>query len=193
MNSQLLLNYDHWTSQLDQNAVMASAAELQGLVAGMLSAGIPADAGTILPVLYDFLNDGQALNAHLKGLIEQLIAETARQLAEEDYSLQLLLPSDDDAMPERLEAMVEWAQAFLVGFAIQQTDLSLVSPDVREAIDQLTEITRIDIHTEDDASEAENEESYFLVLEHLRLLVLTCFNEVGQKFTISEFAAKTLH
>lgn len=193
MTSQLLLNYDHWTSQLDQHSVMASAAELQGLIAGMLSAGIPADAGTILPVLYDFLNDGQALNAHLKGLIEQLIAETARQLAEEDYSLQLLLPSDDDAMPERLEAMTEWAQAFLVGFAIQQTDLSLVSPDVREAIDQLTEVTRIDIHTEDDASDAENEESYFLVLEHMRLLVLTCFNEVGQKFTISEVAAKTLH
>lgn len=193
MTSQLLLNYDHWTSQLDQHSVMASAAELQGLIAGMLSAGIPADAGTILPVLYDFLNDGQALNAHLKGLIEQLIAETARQLAEEDYSLQLLLPSDDDAMPERLEAMIEWAQAFLVGFAIQQTDLSLVSPDVREAIDQLTEVTRIDIYTEDDASDAENEESYFLVLEHMRLLVLTCFNEVGQKFTISEVAAKTLH
>jgi hypothetical protein len=193
MTSQLLLNYDHWTSQLDQHSVMASAAELQGLIAGMLSAGIPADAGTILPVLYDFLNDGQALNTHLKGLIEQLIAETARQLAEEDYSLQLLLPSDDDAMPERLEAMIEWAQAFLVGFAIQQTDLSLVSPDVREAIDQLTEVTRIDIHTEDDASDAENEESYFLVLEHMRLLVLTCFNEVGQKFTISEVAAKTLH
>ncbi|MCT6700336.1 UPF0149 family protein [Rheinheimera sp. 4Y26] len=193
MTSQLLLNYDHWTSQLDQHSVMASAAEVQGLIAGMLSAGIPADAGTILPVLYDFLNDGQALNAHLKDLIEQLIAETAKQLAEEDYSLQLLLPSDDDAMPERLEAMIEWAQAFLVGFAIQQTDLSLVSPDVREAIDQLTEVTRIDIYTEDDASDAENEESYFLVLEHMRLLVLTCFNEVGQKFTISEVAAKTLH
>lgn len=193
MTSQLLLNYDHWTSQLDQHSVMASAAEVQGLIAGMLSAGIPADAGTILPVLYDFLNDGQALNTHLKGLIEQLIAETAKQLAEEDYSLQLLLPSDDDAMAERLEAMIEWAQAFLVGFAIQQTDLSLVSPDVREAIDQLTEVTRIDIYTEDDVSDAENEESYFLVLEHMRLLVLTCFNEVGQKFTISEVAAKTLH
>lgn len=193
MTSQLLLNYDHWTSQLDQHSVMASAAEVQGLIAGMLSAGIPADAGTILPVLYDFLNDGQALNVNLKGLIEQLIAETAKQLSEEDYSMQLLLPSDDDAMAERLEAMIEWAQAFLVGFAIQQTDLSLVSPDVREAIDQLTEVTRIDIYTEDDASDVENEESYFLVLEHLRLLVLTCFTEVGQKFTISEVAAKTLH
>jgi uncharacterized protein len=96
-------------------------------------------------------------------------------------------------MPERLEALVEWTQAFLVGFAIQQTDLSLVSVDVRDAIEQLSEITHIDIYTEDDASEAENEESYYLVLEHVRLMVLTCFNEVGQKFTISEVAPKTLH
>ncbi len=193
MTTQLLLNYDHWTSQLDQHAVMASAAELHGLIAGMLSAGIPADAATILPVLSDFLNDGQALNAHLKAITEQLIAETARQLADPDYSLVLLLPGDDDSLPERLEAMVEWAQAFLVGFAIQQTDLSLVSVDVRDAIEQLSEVTRIDIYTEDDSSEAENEESYYLVLEHVRLMVLTCFNEVGQKFTISEVAAKTLH
>lgn len=193
MTTQLLLNYDHWTSQLDQHAVMASAAELHGLVAGMLSAGIPADAATILPVLSDFLNDGQALNAHLKTITEQLIVETARQLADPDYALVLLLPGDDDSLPERLEAMVEWAQAFLVGFAIQQTDLSLVSADVRDAIEQLSEVTRIDIYTEDDSSEAENEESYYLVLEHVRLMVLTCFNEVGQKFTISEVAAKTLH
>jgi hypothetical protein len=193
MTTQLLLNYDHWTSQLDQHAVMASAAELHGLIAGMLSAGIPADAATILPVLSDFLNDGQALNAHLKAITEQLIAETARQLADPDYGLVLLLPGDDDSLPERLEAMVEWAQAFLVGFAIQQTDLSLVSADVRDAIEQLSEVTRIDIYTEDDSSEAENEESYYLVLEHVRLMVLTCFNEVGQKFTISEVATKTLH
>jgi yecA family protein len=192
MNSQLL-NYDHWTSQLDQNSVMASAAELHGLIAGMLSAGVPADSATILPVLYDFLNDGQALNTQLKAAIEQLIAETATQLADEDYSMQLLVPGDDDAMAERLEALVEWAQAFLVGFAIQQTDLSLVSADVRDAIEQLSEITRIDIYTEDDSSETENEESYYLVLEHVRLMVLTCFNEVGQKFTISEVASKTLH
>ncbi len=192
MNSQLL-NYDHWTSQLDQNSVMAAAAELHGLIAGMLSAGVPADSAAILPVLYDFLNDGQALNAQLKTAIEQLINETSKQLADDEYSLQLLLPTDDDAMPERLEALVEWSQAFLVGFAIQQTDLSLVSVDVRDAIEQLSEVTRIDIYTEDDASEAENEESYYLVLEHVRLMVLTCFNEVGQKFTISEVPTKTLH
>lgn len=193
MTTQLLLNYDHWTSQLDQHSVMASAAELHGLIAGMLSVGIPADSPTILPVLADFLNDGQGLNAHLKTMTEQLIAETARQLADPDYGLTLLLPDDDDALPERLEALVEWAQAFLVGFAIQQQDLSLVSADVKDAIEQLSEVTRIDIYTEDDTSDAENEESYYLVLEHVRLMTLTCFNEVGQKFTITEVADKTIH
>ena len=192
MNSQLL-NYDHWTSQLDQNSVMASAAELHGLIAGMLSAGVPADSATILPVLYDFLNDGQALNAQLKLSIEQLIGETAKQLADEDYSLQLLVPTDDDAMPERLEALVEWAQSFLVGFAIQQTDLSIVAEEVRDAVEQLTEVTRIDIYTPDDTSEADNEESYFLVLEHVRIMVLTCFSEVGQKFAAAEVSSQTLH
>ena len=193
MPNLALLNFEHWSTTLDQNALMASAAELHGLIAGMLSAGIPADAGQILPVLYDFLNDGQAVNQELKGFIDELIAETARQLADEDYGFHLMLPADDEGMTERLDALVEWSQAFLVGFAIQQTDLSLVSADVRDAVEQLTEVTRIDIHTADDTSDAENEEAYFLVLEHVRLLALTCFNEVGQKFTITEVASQTLH
>lgn len=188
-----LLNFEHWTTKLDQNALMASAAELHGLIAGMLSAGIPADAGQILPVLYDFLNDGQAVNQELKGFIDELIQETARQLADEEYGFHLMLPADDDDLTDRLDAMVEWSQAFLVGFAIQQTDLSLVSADVRDAVEQLTEITRIDIHTHGDSSDSENEEAYYLVLEHIRLMVLTCFNEVGKKFTITEVAGQTLH
>jgi hypothetical protein len=188
-----LYNYDHWTTLLDQQALMASAAELHGLMAGLLSAGVPADLPKVLPVLHDFLNDGQAIQTSLKPNIEQLLSQTAQDLASEDYRLQLLLPSDDDSLAERLEALVEWAQAFLVGFSVQQTDLSLVSSDVREAIDQLSEITRIDIYTTDDSSEAENEESYFLVLEHLRMLVLICFTDVGQKFSQRAVNNTTLH
>lgn len=193
MPAHPLMNYDLWTSTLDQNALMASAAELHGLVAGMLSAGVQPDAGQILPVLHDFLNDGQAVNAVLKSQIGELITETARQLADEELGFNPLLPGDDDALTERLEALVEWSQAFLVGFAIQQTDLSIVAEEVREAVEQLTEVTRIDIYTPVDTSEADNEESYFLVLEHVRMMVLTCFTEVGQKFAVAEVSSQTLH
>lgn len=193
MPQHALFNYDDWTNKLDQNAMMASAAEVHGLIAGMLSAGMSQDAGLMLPVLHDFLNDGQAVNTELKAAIAQLIDETARQIADEELSFALLLPNDDESLPERLEALVEWAQSFLVGFAIQQHNLSVFSEDVREAIEQLTEVTRLDVYTQDDSSEADNEESYFLVLEHVRVLVMTCYNEVGQKFSSDEAPNSTLH
>lgn len=193
MPQHALFDYDDWTHKLDQNAMMASAAELHGLIAGMLSAGMQADAGMMLPVLHDFLNDGQAVNTELKGQIGLLIAETSSQLKDEELGFALLLPNDDEALPERLEALVEWAQSFLVGFAISQHNLSVCSADVREAIEQLTEVTRIDVYTQDDSSDAENEESYFLVLEHVRVLVMTCFNEVGEKFASDKAPNATLH
>lgn len=193
MSSAFLLSYDEWMYKLDQAYVMASAAEVHGLIAGLLSAGVEPDAQQLLPVLHDFLNDGQALPTELKQQVTGLIDSTAAALAKNDFSFALLLPSDDDSLPERLDAMVEWTQAFLVGFAVQQTDLSLVSADVREALDQLTEVTRIDIHTTDDGSAEENEEAYFLVLEHIRMMVLACYTEVGQKFSARPVSNKTLH
>jgi len=188
-----LRSYDDWTSLLDQSYLMASAAEVHGLITGLLAAGVSAETNQILPVLYDFLNDGQALSNEAKAEISALIGQTSTSLQQTDYSFSLLLPSDDDSMPERLEAMVEWCQSFLVGFAIQQNDLSICSEDVKDAVQQLTEITHIDPFALDDNSAETNEESYFLVLEHIRLLALTCFNEVGQKFAKAEVQNKTLH
>lgn len=193
MPAQFALSYDRWSASLDNAFVMATAAELHGLISGLLSAGLTPNAKNLLPVLYDFLNDGQAVPAALKADIQQLIDSTAASLAQGDYSFTLLLPSDDDSLAERVEAMVEWAQAFLVGFAVQQTDLSLVSADVREAIEQLTEVTKVDIHTSGDASAAENEEAYYMVLDHIRMMVFCCFNEVGQKYPEPVAPNKTLH
>lgn len=193
MNSPFLLTYDEWMYKLDQSYVMASAAEVHGIIAGLLSAGVDASPQQVLPVLHDFLNDGQALSQDVKQHVISLIESTAKELAQNDFSFSLLLPSDDDSLPERLDAMVEWTQAFLVGFAVQQTDLSLVSDDVREALDQLSEVTRIDIHTTDDGSVEENDEAYFLVLEHIRIMVLACYTEVGQKFGHQAASNKTLH
>ncbi|MDX3774453.1 UPF0149 family protein [Chromatiaceae bacterium AAb-1] len=193
MSKSFALSYDKWSLTLEQAYVMASAAELHGLISGLLCAGVKAGAEPVLPVLYDFLNDGQALPVAVKPLVIQLIDETAENLSQNDFSFSLLLPCDDDSLTERLEAMVEWVQAFLVGFSVQQTDLSLVSADVREAIEQLTEVTRIDIYTTTDGSADDNEEAYFLVLEHIRLMVMTCFAEVGRRFSGVSAGNKTLH
>ena len=193
MSGEMSLTYDEWSHKLDQAYVMASAAEVHGLIVGLLSAGVEPVAEQMLPVLHDFLNDGQALGAALKTDVIALIADSVRQLKLNDFSFSLLLPGDNDSLPDRIGGMIEWTQAFLVGFAIVQTDLSLVSTDVREALDQLTDVTKIDIYTTDDGNAEENDEAYFLVLEHIRIMVLTCFTEVGQKFSNRAVSNKTLH
>lgn len=192
-SSSLIQSYDRWSAALDGAFVMASAAELHGLISGLLSGGLAAQSPDFLAVLYDFLNDGQALPQALKTDVQQLISNTAQSLQSGDYDFALLLPNDDDALVERLEAMVEWTQAFLVGFAVQQTDLSILSSDIREAVEQLTEVTKLDIATQDDSSAEENEEAYFMVLEHIRLMVFSCFNEVGVKPKDNGPLSKTLH
>ena len=82
----------------------------------------------------------------------------------------------------------------LVGFATRQHDLAILGDDMREVIDQMTEITRIDVYGQDEeTTEAENEESYFLVLEHLRMLVLQTHTDVGLKYAGVPPTTKTLH
>lgn len=193
MPNSLVHSYDYWSKVLEQAYVMASAAELHGLISGLLSGGMAAQSADFLSVLHDFLNDGQALPVAVKADVQQLIGITAASLQASDYDFAMLLPNDDDALIERLEAMVEWTQAFLVGFAVQQTDLSLVSADVREAINQLTEVTKVDVGTSDDNSAEDNEEAYFMVLEHIRVMVFSCFNDVGAKFPAKGPVSKTLH
>jgi len=61
MPLSLVQSYERWSAALDAAYVMASAAELHGLISGLLCGGMPADASEFLPVLHDFLNDGQAL------------------------------------------------------------------------------------------------------------------------------------
>lgn len=193
MSEQSKLTYDQWSNLLDQAGVMAAMAEVHGLISGLLSAGVKPEPEQILPILSDFLNDGQALPISIQKQVEQLIQATAADLNQADFSFSLVLPTDDDSLAERLEAMVEWAQAFLVGFAVQQTDLSLLPADVREAIEQLSEVTRIDIHASADTNDEENDESYFLVLEHIKIMVLNCHAEVGQKFSRLAASNKTVH
>lgn len=193
MTTQALFSYEHWTHLLDQSYLMASAAEVHGLIAGLLSGGASADGAQMLPVLYDFLNDGQALSPEAQDEISQLIQQTLAGLAQSDYSFALLLPEDDETLASRLEAMVEWVQSFLVGFAIKQAELTMCSADVKEAVQQLSEMTHIDPHALDDSSPEDNEESYFLVLEHIRLMVLTCFHEIVPQVTQTDSQPKTLH
>jgi uncharacterized protein YgfB (UPF0149 family) len=61
---------------------------------------------------------------------------------------------------------------------------------VREAIDDMVELAKLDFSVEDDD---DADRAYFEIVEYLRVSVIMCFCEVGEQVNIDCKTEKTLH
>lgn len=91
--------------------------------------------------------------------------------------IELLLPEEDVTLEEQLIAVCDWAQAFLAGFAVMQQDLSKASEELQEMLGDIGNITQLEVELEEDS---ENEASFYVLYEHMKLGVMMAFEEFGQ-------------
>lgn len=83
--------------------------------------------------------------------LAQLFDETLAEFAADDFSLQLLLPSDDTSFATRTEALGSWCRGFLSGFGIAELpDLGALSEDCQGYLTDLKEIGRVESLESDD-------------------------------------------
>lgn len=169
--------FDKWSQWLEQENMIISAAELHGMLTGLLASGQQATSGNWLLLVADLANEGTAFSPTMSARLEGLAKEIRSALANEDLSFQPLLPSDDEVLTERLAALTDWAQCFLVGFGVNQQNLKGASEDLREALQDMAEISRLS--TEVDSDE-DDERAYYEVAEYVRITAIMCFNELGQ-------------
>ncbi len=164
--------YTSFASLLNTSGHVISPAELQGLLLGRCCAGGGFTAEGWLKEAQD-LFDGEvpsSLHAALLGLQEMVKTEL---IADSSVSLTLLLPSDDESLQSRTEALGQWAQGFLSGFGnnIGSTE---ISKDVREILEDLISIAQIEV---DEEEHEEGEVAYMEVNEYLRVAPLFLFTE----------------
>jgi uncharacterized protein YgfB (UPF0149 family) len=95
----------------------------------------------------------------------------------------LLLPDDDDSLPERVEAISAWCQGFIYGLAaggIQQG--SELPEDTEELLKDMVEISRaghdVDDGGDDAANEDEDEVALMEIEEYVRMGVLLIYEEL---------------
>lgn len=101
--------------------------------------------------------------------LQPIVADTRLQLADDTGQLLLIVPNDAAPLTERLAALAEWVQGFLVGLSwAGVTDLKLEDKDASEALQDLVEISQLDAAS--DNSEAQ-EEAYTQVYEYVRTVV----------------------
>jgi yecA family protein len=189
VNSQIQ-HYDRISALLEQNAVLVDAAEVHGILCGMLAGGMPLECRDWFEPLADCIHQGETLPAEVVDEIQQLYDLTCQQLLETEFSLVLCLPDDAAPINDRGQALINWVQGFMLGFGLHQADLTGCSDDVKEALEDFSEISHMDDAMSEDE---ESEKALFEVMEYVRVSCMLCFNELGKSPSDLQANPNTVH
>jgi yecA family protein len=184
-------SYQSLTLALNQQAVALTAAEMHGLISGLLCGG-SRDAGW-QSLVYDLTNEGVAFPQALSLPLQQLHEITRETLEDDDFMFQLMMPEGETvSVFDRADALSGWVNHFLLGLGMMQPKLAQVKDELGEAIDDLRNIAQLGYEEDEDQEELEH--SLEEVVEYVRMASILCHTEfTRRKPTAPENAKPTLH
>lgn len=136
MDRPALPRLDAVTNELERLQLGVDAAELHGSLCGFLAAGgelTRRDWLKRLEIEPEPLDLGD-------GALDRLYLATRAQLGDPDLGFALLLPDDDQPLDERAEALLGWCRGFLGGFGLVGRSTRPLSPEAKEALEDLGKI-----------------------------------------------------
>ncbi len=168
-------DFETVAQQFDAAKVDLNPAEAQGLLCGLLC-----HARENVPGRWaDELLPAAALDG-LQAVLDELYAETRAALDDPAFGFELLLPGDKGPISGRGQALVLWCQGFLYGLGLATRSVEKGLSDLgREALRDLTEITRMEIEQLEESDE--NEAAFMELTEFLRVAVATVYEELAAR------------
>lgn len=162
--------YDGLRDTLSRHGSVQEPAEVHGTLAGMLCVREDAD-----PVAA--LEDGS--ESALSEAMAALREVTLEGLFDPQSGFSLLLPDDDRAsLDQRVQALARWCSGFVYGLASTgDFDLDGLPGEVREVVEDLTELGRAAL-TSEDATAEQAERDYAELVEYVRVGVQLVFLEL---------------
>lgn len=176
MADSTTLDFPSVQAILTSESVQAHAAEIHGVLTGLIAAGFEFESTDYIAMLNDMLNNAEGLPTTVKSLVKDIYSDIWQKILDDSYSFQLMLPDDDDTIIERGHALGKWVQGFNLGFGLQQTKNAALSEDVKEVLVDFGEIANLSEEMEEDEA---NEQAYFEIAEYVRISALLCFTELG--------------
>jgi len=190
----IIPDYITITAALEKLDTEVTPSEVHGTLAGLLSAITSAKAELWQHNLWPQTShdSGDLLAAEALEAFNQLHDITRLQLNDPNCEFQLLLPVDDDHIDNRVNALGDWCQAFLVGLALGGIkDFAPLPDNAREVANDLVEIARAGSSYSLEGNE-EDENAYAELVEYIRVGVLL-INEELQPTKSSPQSESTLH
>jgi uncharacterized protein YgfB (UPF0149 family) len=161
---------------LRQLGLHLDAAEYHGALCGMLC--VQDSPPENLGLEADPPPDAGAVPA-ARELLRRLQRDSLEHLHDPESGFMPLLPEDDQTLDLRVEALAQWCQGFLYGLATRPAlDLNLASPEVREVVNDLVQISHAGVEGDGDEDAEADENAYMELVEYVRAGVQLVFLEL---------------
>ncbi|MFA5626569.1 MAG: UPF0149 family protein [Thiohalomonadaceae bacterium] len=168
-------------SALHRLGAEMSVAECHGLLSGWLCAVHDLTREQWLGHVAPGLVAGDVLLQEAAATLDGLRQAVLMQLNDAMLDFQLLLPADEQPLHERVIALGEWCQGFLLGMSLGGLkDMAKMPGDSGEALRDLVELSRVDAYAVNESEE--DEVAYNELLEYVRTAVLLVNEELNASY-----------
>lgn len=164
-----LPNYQTLELLLQQQNVALTAAEMHGLITGLICGGN--HDYNWKKSIYELTNDGLAFSQILTNPLRELYDFTFASLDNNDFIFNLLLP-ENDKVSERADALASWVNHFLLGLGVTQPKL-MEKKELKEIVTDLRNIGMLGYDKNDDQNELE--QALEEIIEYVKVAVQLCF------------------
>lgn len=143
-----------------------SAAGSHGMLCAQLCAPKAFDAALWLREVLGVGTVSKPAMEQCAALLGALTLATTRQMDEGEYALRLLLPEDERALPERVDALSQWCEGFLYGLGLGGLeDPGTLGPAGSEFVSDLSAICRAEAAEGGEL----DEQAYTELVEYVRV------------------------
>lgn len=169
-NDRLSLpEYEEFVESIIGLSLPISASELHGMMCGYLCAGADSQGEAYLRALLNNKKDEASRTAVLAMFAVYSISQ--QQIANFDFDFELLLPDDNQPLPDRAQAFSEWCEGFTQGLNLAGVDSDqFYEEEAQEALQHIIEFADLDCDSID--VDEEDERALMEVSEYARLAVL---------------------
>jgi uncharacterized protein YgfB (UPF0149 family) len=163
---------------LDQLDSAFSPAECHGTLVGLLSASGTADPSAWLAHIAPAATTGDLIAKEAQQVLMELYGETVHQMNDPGLGFEPLLLPDDEPLGERVEALGEWCQGYLMGLSEGGLkDVDKLPGDAGEVVRDMVNLSRAGSYSVSESDE--DESAYTELVEYVRTGVLLLNEELN--------------
>ncbi|HTN34093.1 MAG TPA: UPF0149 family protein [Marinobacter sp.] len=170
--------FERWANIFTAHKAFSHPSELHGALCGRLAAGTRISESEWLGVVCEQMGLPESAAEESDDLAPFMVHaydQALSQLQSTDMSFHPLLPDDDYAIEQRLEALAVWIGGFLEGMAMSAGESLGQAPDeIRELIEDMVAISQL---SGDEEADNESERQLVEITEYIRLGALAVFTE----------------